>query len=100
MPTEMMRLSTELNESLEYQTATSELLEVISRSTSDIHPVLDTLLNSAGRLCGTNMGGVVIRQGDAFRYVATFGIIPESDRELRAQIIVPGSATIVGRAML
>ena len=79
---ENARLLTELRQSLEYQTATSELLEVISRSTTDVQPVLDTMLGSAARLCGMTSGGLALRQGDVFRYVAGVGLDAEFDRQV------------------
>jgi GAF domain-containing protein len=61
---EVQERTAELSESLEYQTATSELLSVISRSPSDLEPVLKTLAGSALRLCEALSATVVIRDGD------------------------------------
>jgi GAF domain-containing protein len=95
---ELRQRTDDLQESLEYQTATSEVLEVIGRSTSDIQPVLDTMLASACRLCGVEAGGVTVRRGDAMFYVATLGLTAAFDKFLRetAQPIDRGSAA--GRA--
>ncbi|MFI5002450.1 MAG: GAF domain-containing protein, partial [Reyranellales bacterium] len=97
---ENTRLFTELRESLEYQTATSELLEVISRSTSDIQPVFDTMLASAARLCGVEKGDVAVLQGEVFRHVAFIGCDPDELAWLKARVTVPGRGTSTARALL
>lgn len=97
---ELRERTDDLTESLEYQTATSELLEVISRSTSDIQPVLDTMLASAARLCGTRFGTIAIRQGDAFSRLATLGYAPEVEQVLRSHRVSPGRGSVSARVLL
>ena len=96
---ELRQRTDDLTESLEYQTATGEVLEVIGRSTSDIQPVLDTMLSAALRLCRTKSGGIAIQQGDGFRYVAILGWDPEADKAFRSMEITPGRGTVAGRAL-
>src|SRR6516165_11757160 len=74
----------ELEESFEYQTATSDVLTIISRSAFDLQAMLDTLVEAGQRLCDSDTAALSIREGDVFRYVATRSLDPAYDAVLRA----------------
>jgi two-component system, NtrC family, sensor kinase len=97
---ELQDRTRDLQESLEYQTATSDVLKVISQSTFDLQPVFDTIVETATRLCGGDMAGLVTRDGDVYRVAADYAVSPEWAALTRARTWKPGRENVVSRTLL
>ena len=91
---ELRQRTDDLSESLEQQTATSEVLQVISRSAGELRPVFDTILENAVRICGAKFGNLLLVEGDAYRHVALYGAPQAFLEERRRNPVIhprPGS---------
>jgi GAF domain-containing protein len=97
---ENTRLLNELRQSLLQQTATADVLKVISRSTFDLKTVLNTLIESAARLCEADMASINREKGASYQQVANYGHSPELQAYMDSHPIPAGRASVVGRTVM
>ena len=97
---ELRQRTDDLSESLEQQTATSEVLKVISSSASDLQPVFDTMAENAVRLCDAERAYIFRFDGELLRAVATYNVGPENREFVNRNPIAPGRRSVSARAAL
>src|SRR5215471_2653782 len=98
--TELEARNKELGEALEQQTATSDLLKVIGRSSFDLQPVFETLIENAVRLCGAEHGVIRRFDGECLRSAAQYNTGPELEAYVQQNPVVPERGSAAGRAAL
>jgi signal transduction histidine kinase len=99
-PLETAELSRKLAEAVEQQAATSEVLEVIGRSASELEPVFETVVRHAVRLCGADAGMIYQLEGDVYRLAFLLGGSPEYRAFIADTPIAATPGTLVGRVGL
>jgi GAF domain-containing protein/anti-sigma regulatory factor (Ser/Thr protein kinase) len=97
---ELHQRSTDLQESLDYQTAISDVLRVISGSTFDLEPVFGTVAATAVRLCRAHQAAIYLYQDGEYRWAGGYSQLPDYEKIEREVRIHPGSGTLVGRVAL
>jgi two-component system NtrC family sensor kinase len=97
---ELRQRTDDLSEALQQQTATADVLKVISRSTFDLKSVLQTLVESAARLCDANNAGITRQKDGVFYHAETYGHSPAFTKFLQGLPVEPERGTATGRALL
>ncbi|MGA8932729.1 MAG: GAF domain-containing protein [Pseudolabrys sp.] len=97
---ELQARTGDLSESLQQQTATADVLKVISRSTFDLQKVLDTLVESASRLCRADRTAIRLVRDNLYRHSASFGFLDDHKERMKGEPLKPGQGSIVGRVAL
>ena len=97
---ELRQRTDDLTESLQQQTATADVLKVISRSTFDLKSVLDTLVESAAQLCRADRAVVRTARGGLYHHVSDYGFLPEiTERMIREPVDPTDGGSMVGRVL-
>jgi class 3 adenylate cyclase/putative methionine-R-sulfoxide reductase with GAF domain len=97
---ELRQRTTDLAESLEQQTATSQVLSIISSSPAELEPVFQAILENATRLCGAKFAGLSLYDGEALRYVASYNVPPEyADMRLQERLWRPHPRSGIAEVM-
>jgi len=97
---ENTRLLNELKQSLQQQTATADMLKLISRSTFDLKSVLNTLVESAARLCAADIAAIARQKGEHYHVVASYGFPPGLQDYFEAAAMDQGRGSVFGRVLL
>src|SRR5262249_10372589 len=97
---EVQARTEELTESLQQQTATADVLKVISRSTFDLNSVLDTLIESAAQLCRADRAAIRLAKDGVYHHAASHGFPPSHIEYMRNHPLRPDRTSIVGRVVL
>jgi GAF domain-containing protein len=97
---ELRQRTDDLQESLVYQTATSDVLKVISRSDSELETVLETVVETAATICGAEEANLFLRHGERLRLMASIAVSAEWKANLEAHPILVDRHSVSGRAVL